>query len=66
MAGWMLAVTLTCSDRECDLEVEEIVFSLDELELLVCDGCGCSLQAVAYAEAQEVRPVLRANLSLAA
>jgi hypothetical protein len=66
MAGPMLAVTLVCSDTDCDHEVVEVVWSLDQLELMVCDGCGCCLQAVGFAEAEEVRLRLRAALSQAA
>lgn len=66
MFGPMFAVTLTCSDQGCELEVVEVVTSLDEVEPLVCDGCGCCLQAVGYAEAAEVRPVAPVVPALAA
>jgi hypothetical protein len=66
MAGPMLAVTLVCSDNDCDHEVVEVVWSFDQLELMVCDGCGCCLQAVGFAEAVEVRPTIRQALSRAA
>ncbi len=57
MFGPMFAVTLTCSDQDCAFEVVKPVTSLDAVEPLVCDGCGCCLQAVGYAEAVEVRPI---------
>ena len=66
MAGPVYAVTLTCSDEACELEIVELVPSLDEAEALVCDSCGCCLQAVGYAEVEEVRPVARFTLSLPA
>jgi heterodisulfide reductase subunit A-like polyferredoxin len=66
MAVAMLAVTLTCSDQGCDLEVIELVESLEQVELLVCEGCGCCLQAVGYAEAEEGRLVARPTAALAA
>jgi heterodisulfide reductase subunit A-like polyferredoxin len=66
MIGSMLAVTLVCSDQACDHEVVEVVWSQDQVELMVCEGCGCCLQAVGYAEAVEVRPVIQSALSLAA
>ena len=44
----------------------ELVWSLDQVELMVCEGCGCCLQAVGFAEAVEVRPVIQPALSLAA
>jgi len=65
MAGPMLAVTLSCSDQDCDHEVVEVVWSLEQTERMVCDGCGCCLQAVGYAEAVEVRWVVQAPLALA-
>jgi len=66
MAGSMLVVTLTCSDQDCDHEVVEAVWAQEQVELMVCDGCGCCLQAVGYADAVEVRPLARVPLSLAA
>ena len=66
MVGSMYAVTLTCSDRDCELEVVDVVSSLDEVELLVCGGCGCCLQAVGFAEAVEARAVAPVVLALAA
>jgi len=62
----MLAVTLTCSDSDCDHEVVEVVWSLEQVDLMVCDGCGCCLQAVGYEDAVEVRPVIQPGLSRAA
>ncbi|MDQ3721004.1 MAG: hypothetical protein M3350_09535 [Actinomycetota bacterium] len=62
----MFAVTLTCSDQDCELEVVDVVTTVDEVALLVCDGCGCCLQAVGFAEAEEVRPVVQVVLALAA
>ena len=62
----MLSVTLVCSDTDCDHEVVEVVWSLDQLELMVCEGCGCCLQAVGYAESVEVRPVIQPPLARAA
>lgn len=66
MAGPMFAVTLTCSDEGCDHEVVEVLWSLDQVEVMVCDGCGCCLQPVRYAEALEARPGAPLPLSLAA
>jgi heterodisulfide reductase subunit A-like polyferredoxin len=65
MAGPMLSVTLVCSDTDCDHEAVEVVWSLDQVELMVCDGCGCCLQAVGYSNAVEVRPVIQQGLSRA-
>ena len=42
----MLLALLICSDGDCDLEFEAIG-TLEELDCLVCDSCGCVLQAIA-------------------
>ena len=42
----MFLAELICSDDECDLTLETVA-DLAELELLVCDDCGCCLQLVA-------------------
>jgi hypothetical protein len=46
----VLCVTLICSDEDCAVEVEAWG-ELDEIEALVCDGCGCVLQVLSVAEA---------------
>lgn len=45
----MLHVTLICSDDACAEEFEAWG-ELEETDLLVCEGCGCTLQATAFAE----------------
>ena len=66
MAHPVFVVTLTCSDRDCALEVVESVSRLEEVELLVCEGCGCCLQAVGFAEGVELDPLPGASLAPAA
>jgi hypothetical protein len=46
----MFHVSLICSDEGCAAEVQAWG-SLVDVELLVCDGCGCLLQVVAVSEA---------------
>jgi hypothetical protein len=62
----MLAVTLICSDNDCDHELVEVVWSLEQLELMVCDSCSCCLQAVDYSTAVDIRPGIQHGLSRAA
>jgi hypothetical protein len=51
----MLGVELICTDEAC-AEVKEVnVFSLEELTLLTCDGCGCTLQSLNIWEVVEMR-----------
>ena len=50
----MFAAELLCSDEACAL-VLEAVGALPELELLVCDECGCAVQVASVSEAEEVR-----------
>jgi hypothetical protein len=44
----MLFAVLVCSDPDCPTTYEAYG-DLEELEVLVCDDCGCSLQVVGYA-----------------
>ena len=46
----MFHVSLICSDEGCAAEVQAWS-ELSEVELLVCDGCGCLLQVIAVSEA---------------
>jgi hypothetical protein len=39
---------------ECTLQIEVVVAFPAELDVLVCDDCGCTLQALAFSEAGEV------------
>ncbi len=51
----MFGVELTCSDESCPLVVEAIGGNLDDLELLVCEECECTLQITAVWEVREER-----------
>ena len=52
----MFRVELICSDEACAEVSEATVFSLEELHVLTCDGCGCVLQPLAVSEVVELRP----------
>jgi hypothetical protein len=55
----MFHVSLICSDEDCAVEVQAWG-ELDDVELLVCDGCGCLLQVVAVSDAApQPAPVAR-------
>jgi hypothetical protein len=45
----MLCVTLICTDSACAEELEAWG-ELDDLEALLCEGCGCVLQVIALSE----------------
>jgi hypothetical protein len=47
----MVLAEMVCSDEGCDFTVE-IVAEERELAVLVCDGCGCCLQAVSVCEVE--------------
>jgi hypothetical protein len=66
--GCMPIAELLCSDEECGLTVEVVAEDLDELELLVCDECECTLQTLSISEVELVELELPAafELSLAA
>jgi hypothetical protein len=46
----MLFALLICTDDGCDVEYEALGLP-DELAHLCCEFCGCTLQAVSWAEA---------------
>jgi hypothetical protein len=48
----MLYATLICTDPACGDEFEAWA-ELDEFDLLVCDGCGCVLQTLAFCEVDD-------------
>jgi hypothetical protein len=47
----MLYAILICTDEGCAEEFE-VWAEPDELEALLCDGCGCVLQALAFSEVE--------------
>ena len=60
----MFHVSLICSDEGCAAEVQAWG-ELSEVELLVCDGCGCLLQVIAVSEAAPAAAYLPARPRLA-
>lgn len=60
----MFGIELICSDEACAEVSEVTVFSLEELKLLTCDGCGCSLQSLNVWEVVEVRAAPSQRLPL--
>ena len=61
----MFVGELICSDEACEL-VLEAVGTLEDLELLVCDDCGCCLQIVFVSAHEATALAPRIELSLAA
>jgi hypothetical protein len=59
----MLGVELVCTDPACAEVSEVTVFSLEELTMLTCDGCGCTLQSLNVWEVIEMR-VSRPSIEL--
>ena len=51
----MFGAELTCSDERCTVVVDAFVADLAELDLLVCDGCECTLQVLSIWAAEEAR-----------
>ena len=48
----MFYANLICTDEDCAVEIEAWVQTLEELDVLVCDGCECVLQVLAVAAAE--------------
>ena len=67
--GVMFVAILICSDESCDSQTER-VGSLEELDRVLCDGCGCLMQVVALEQSAEEAQVVTlhppGDLSLAA
>jgi hypothetical protein len=59
--GFMFHVELICTDESCAESSEATVFSLETLDLLACNSCGCAVQWLAIDNAVELRPALRAE-----
>jgi len=60
----MFGVELICTDEDCAEVSEVTVFSLEELKVLTCEGCGCSLQSLSVWEVGETRPTVRSAYEL--
>jgi hypothetical protein len=52
----VIGAEFICTDESCAVTVEVAVESLDHLELLACDDCGCTTQVLAVWEVVELRP----------
>ena len=57
----MLIAELICSDEHCEL-VLEASGELAELDLLVCNDCGCCLQVVSLSAVEPVELHARVEL----
>jgi hypothetical protein len=53
----MLHVMLICSDEACAEEAETFG-ELEDVDDLLCEGCGCLLVPIAFAEAVEAATVI--------
>lgn len=52
----MIGAEIICTDESCAVTIDIVVESLDELELLACDDCGCTVQVLATWDVVELRP----------
>jgi hypothetical protein len=50
----MLGIEIICSDEACAEVSEVVIASLDALEVLTCEGCGCVVQPLAVWEVVEI------------
>ena len=62
----MYGIELICSDEACAEVVEITAPTLAEIELLTCEGCGCTLQALAVWDVVEIELAPPMVLPLAA
>jgi hypothetical protein len=54
----MWEIDVTCSGPDCEEEFQVWVEDLDEVDAVVCDGCGRSVVTVRVAEYRPELPVL--------
>jgi hypothetical protein len=52
----MVGAEIVCSDEQCAVTIDVVAESLDVLESIVCDDCGCTNQVLAVWEVVELRP----------
>ncbi|HEX2160942.1 MAG TPA: hypothetical protein VHF88_03885 [Thermoleophilaceae bacterium] len=52
----MIGAEIICTDESCAVALDVSVDTLDELELLACDDCGCTIQILAVWDVTELRP----------
>ena len=57
----MFGVELICTEERCPYVLETTVWTLDQADVLVCEGCECTLQVTAVWESVEVRARRRAH-----
>ncbi len=62
----MIGAELICSDDACAESVEASVAFVRQLDALVCDSCGCTLETLALWEVVELRAAPPVSLPLAA
>jgi hypothetical protein len=62
----MYGIELICTDEACAELVEITAPDLATIKLLTCDGCGCTLQALAVWDVVETRLARPLVLPLAA
>jgi hypothetical protein len=61
----MFLAELICSDGDCELAVEAIG-EPEDLDMLLCEDCGCCLQVVSLSAHEAFAPMLRFELARAA
>ena len=52
----MIGAEIICTDESCAVTIEVVVDSLEDLDLLACDDCGCTMQTLAVWEVVDLRP----------
>jgi hypothetical protein len=51
----VIGAEIVCTDEGCAVTVDVVVESLEQLDLLACDDCGCTVHAVAVWDVVELR-----------
>jgi hypothetical protein len=52
----VIGAEIICTDESCAVTIDAVVETLDDLDLLACNDCGCIVQILATWEVIELRP----------
>ncbi len=52
----MIGAEIVCTDEHCAVTIDVVAESIDALELIACDDCGCTAHVLSVWEVVELRP----------
>jgi hypothetical protein len=52
----MIGAEIICTDEHCAVTLDVVAESIEALDAIACDDCGCTVQVLAVWEVVELRP----------